>query len=112
MFYARRCQISEVVLSGTELVTPLTVIERQVVRLSPNDAKNTIAKPSRARRICQGLLGAQPANPLADPRLEALRAFCVKYRISRDLPCHDSTDRLLPFETMLAAVELISGHGI
>lgn len=58
----------------------LTPLERQVVLIAARDGRASVRRSGPARRLCDRLLGIRRANTLADPRLEALRRFCVGRR--------------------------------
>lgn len=88
----------------------LSDVERQVVLLSLRDKRRTIGRPSRYHRLWRCLFGARRSNRLADPQLEALRAFCVHYRLYRTAHRRDVLGRELGFETMLAAAALLEDH--
>lgn len=67
----------------TPLLSP---IERQVVMLALREEPATICPGGALRRLADLLFGVRRANPLADPRLEALRRFCI----GRRLRCSDA----------------------
>lgn len=58
----------------------LSPLERQVVMLSLGDPLSSLRKPSKWGARWRKLLRIELANPLADPRLEALRRFSVMMR--------------------------------
>ncbi|WP_019833594.1 hypothetical protein [Sphingomonas sp. PR090111-T3T-6A] len=68
---------------GFRLGRPLSKLERDVLRLADKDGLSTIQKPGRVRGWFRWMLGLSPANPLADPRLEALRRYHVAMRFGR-----------------------------
>ena len=51
--------------------------EYQVIELARRDGIRSIRPRSWPTRIAERLFGIRPANPLADPRLEAIRRFAV-----------------------------------
>ncbi len=59
----------------------LSPLERQVVLLATRDDRASVCRGGRVRRLLDALLGLRRANALADPRLEALRRFCVGRRL-------------------------------
>lgn len=59
----------------------LTATERQVIGLSLHDPLITVMPTGRLRRLLHFVVGIRPVNRLADPQLEMLRAFCVRYRV-------------------------------
>jgi len=58
-------------------------IERSVIALAAHDTQWSVRPRSLIVRFVEALFGFHPANPLADPRLEALRRFAVLARIAR-----------------------------
>lgn len=59
----------------------LTPLERQIVLLAARDGSASFCRGGPVRRALDALFGIRRANPLADPRLEALRRFCVGRRM-------------------------------
>ncbi len=59
----------------------LTPLEWQVVVLASHDDRTSVCRGGPVRRAFDALFGIRRANPLADPRLEALRRFCVGRRM-------------------------------
>ena len=59
----------------------LTMVEQQVVGLSFQDGLTTVMATGRFQRLLHHVFAIRPANRLADPQLELLRAFCVRYRV-------------------------------
>lgn len=59
---------------------PDKALERSVIRLSLNDTRRSLRRPSMVFRMIQIVFGLRPPNRVADPRLEALRAYAVTYR--------------------------------
>ena len=64
-------------------VALLTRAERQVVLLARRDTPSSLRKPRHLGRALRWLFKLETANRLADPRLEALRAFAVQTARSR-----------------------------
>ena len=58
----------------------LSVTEQQVVLLSLKDSLTSACRPQRMSHAIRYVFGIWDKNALADPRLEALRVFCVRYR--------------------------------
>jgi hypothetical protein len=58
----------------------LDVLDLSVIRLSLKDRLQTALPASRSSRWLAALFGMSPARSLADPRLEALRRYCVLAR--------------------------------
>jgi len=56
--------------------------EREAVMLARTDRRSSIRPVGTMRRLAQRLFGLRAPNPLADPRLEALRRFAVA--VARD----------------------------
>jgi len=63
--------------------------EREAVMLARTDRRSSIRPVGTMRRLAQRLFGLRAPNPLADPRLEALRRFAVA--VAHDTPA--SSDR-------------------
>lgn len=61
----------------------LSKLEQNVLRLADRDALSTIQRPGRVLGWLRWILGLSPANPMADPRLEALRRYHVAMRFGR-----------------------------
>lgn len=59
----------------------LSRLEQQVVMLSLRDPRSSLRRPSKWEARWKKLFGVEIPNPLADPRLEALRRFSVLMRI-------------------------------
>jgi hypothetical protein len=62
---------------------PLSKLEEDVLKLAGRDRLSTIRQPGRLQGWIQWMLGVPRANPLADPRLEALRRYYVAKRFGR-----------------------------
>ena len=69
---------------GTAAV--FTPVERSVIALARIDGPSSIRSPRLLARLARRLFGIGPANPLANPRLEALRRFAILARSSRGRP--------------------------
>lgn len=94
--------------------TELNPIEWQVVAVALNDASNRICVSSRPNWLTSlrlALAGKRPFPPLADPRLEALRAFVdytrrhrrVNERLARKLAAHGFNERQVKAIALLSA---------
>lgn len=104
-------RVLEAEIVGVESAfAPLSPIEQQVVLLSIADPRDTIGETLMPRRILSLLFATRPSNRLANPRLEALRVFCVRYRFDRCLIEPEAPDVILSLETMLAAAALIKSR--
>ncbi|MDP1027772.1 hypothetical protein Q5H91_11145 [Sphingomonas sp. KR1UV-12] len=57
-----------------------TDLERSVIMLSLTDSLSSVQPQGRFARALSAIFGLKAANPIADPRLEALRAYAVRYR--------------------------------
>lgn len=55
----------------------LSALEWSVVAIARNDRLSSLRKPGRMSLAMGALFGSKPVNPLADPRLEALRRMAV-----------------------------------
>jgi len=53
---------------------------RIVVGLSLRDPSHSVDRDGRVPRLLSRLFGISTPAPLADPRLESLRRFCILYR--------------------------------
>lgn len=60
----------------------LSLIEQRVALLSRHDPLPPGPVAVRLAPLRRALFGARPVNPLADPRLEALRQFAIAVRMS------------------------------
>lgn len=83
----------------------LSKLDRMVIALSRHDPRSSLAAPGRFRKIITYLFSLQPPNPLADPRLEALRRFSVMLRKQRAHFPEDETLRLLAAGYSPAAIQ-------
>jgi hypothetical protein len=63
----------------------LSSAERQVVTLSRRDSLASVLSQRASGHVLRRLFGIAPSNPLADPRLEALRRYAVLLRHGGDL---------------------------
>lgn len=52
-------------------------VERVVLRLSRKDSLASLRPRNRFDRVLESMFGIKRANPLASPRMEALRQFAV-----------------------------------
>lgn len=59
----------------------LTTLEREVVRLSLTDARASLDEPTALMRLARVAFGIRVATRLANERLEAIRAYAIRYRI-------------------------------
>lgn len=107
MLYAPAKMLKADIVGAGAPSASLSPIEQQVVLISLGDQAETIDEGSELRRIWSRLFGIRPSNRLANPRLEVLRVFCVRYRLDRGLPGREASDVILSTETMLAAAALI-----
>jgi hypothetical protein len=72
-----------------------TPAERHVIAVARIDGPGSVRPRTVLTRLAGALFGMNPPNPLADPRLEALRRFAVLARVSGgDVPRHE-IDRFL-----------------
>ena len=89
----------------------LTTIEQQVVGLSFQDGLTTVMPTGHFQRLLHHVFAVRPANRLADPKLELLRAFCVRYRVEGQAAffrmSREASSVRLSSETMLAAALMI-----
>lgn len=56
----------------------LSSLDWKVVDLARRDGRRSLLPPGRIARLARPLFGWPIASPLANPRLEALRRFCVR----------------------------------
>lgn len=73
----------------------LTKLERLAVHIAQGDGIDSLAQPKRGNRFTRWLFRADRPNPLADPRLEALRRYAVLLRLRGDAMPADETRRLV-----------------
>lgn len=73
----------------------LTKLERLVIHIARSDGIDSLAQPERGNRFTRWLFRADRLNPLADPRLEALRRYAVLLRLHGDAMPADEARRLL-----------------
>ncbi len=67
-----------------------TALELHVLALAARDTAWSVRPRTRFVRIAEALFGIRRPNPLANPRLEALRRFAVVARYLRDrLPAYE-----------------------
>lgn len=59
-----------------------THAEARVIALADSDRADSVGARSRLGRFIDRVFGIRRSNPLADPRLEALRRFAVLARLS------------------------------
>lgn len=86
-----------------------TPVELSVITLAAIDGASTIRPRSWLSRLAARLFGVGRPNPLADPRLEALRRFAIVARDHRGDPPQTEIDRFLAAGfTALAAITLSS----
>jgi len=64
----------------------LSALEQSVVALSLFDAVSTTKPPGVIQRFLSGAFGIEPANRLADKRLEVLRRYCILLRAAAGEP--------------------------
>jgi hypothetical protein len=112
MLYLPRQAFAAITVHEDVIVLPLGPLERQVVFLSLKDHARSAADETPFRRLMRRLFGQHGPNRLADPRLEALRVFCVRYRhdrsaINRQFRVNGPADRFLEPQVMLAAAQVI-----
>ncbi|MGF7150549.1 hypothetical protein FHS96_004207 [Sphingomonas zeicaulis] len=70
-------------------------LEERVIALAAADTRWSVRPRGVLGRLVERLFGFAPANPLADPRLEALRRFAVIARTSRGRPPEDEVASFL-----------------
>ena len=75
-------------------VAGLSDLERRTLRLARRDPAASAVPPSRLGRRLRRLFGVNAPNPLADPRLEALRRYAVMLRHHTQALPRTETERL------------------
>lgn len=86
-----------------------TPIELSVIALARVDGPATVRRRTWLTRLAKAMFGIGLPNPLADPRLEALRRFAIVARDHRGDPPQAEIDRFLAAGfTALAAITLSS----
>ncbi|MBY8822364.1 hypothetical protein [Sphingomonas colocasiae] len=78
---AQRADEATSAAPGTEPV--FSALEMSVVALAARDTAWSVRPRTRFVRIVEALFGIRRSNPLANPRLEALRRFAVIARTVR-----------------------------
>lgn len=78
-------------------VPVFTPAERAVIAVARVDGASSVRRRTRLTRLASALFGIAPPNPLANPRLEALRRFAVLARLTGGHPSRRE------IETFLAA---------
>jgi hypothetical protein len=73
----------------------LSALEHDVVALSLFDPLSSIDPPSAVHSALIRLFGTYPPNHLADPRLEALRRYCILRRETKGALPAAENDRIL-----------------
>ncbi len=63
-------------------VARLSMLERQVIQLAAADGRWSLSGSGRFQSVLAWLFGLERPNPLADPRLEALRRYAVTIRLN------------------------------
>jgi hypothetical protein len=72
-----------------------TTTEHHAIAVARGDGRWSVHPRTLLTRLAGALFGVRPPNPLADPRLEALRRFAVLARVSNgDVP-GDEIERFL-----------------
>ncbi|MCJ8157605.1 hypothetical protein [Sphingomonas sp. LaA6.9] len=59
---------------------PFSALELRVIALSKSEGPSSLEPPSRLGAFLETLFAIKRPNPLADPRLEALRRFAILAR--------------------------------
>ena len=72
-----------------------TPAERAVIAVARIDGASSVRPRTLLTRLAAALFGVAPPNPLADPRLEALRRFAVLARLAKGHPSRADTDAFL-----------------
>lgn len=112
MLYLPRQAFAAMTVHKDAIELPLAPLDRQVVFLSLKDHRRTAADETPFRHLMRRLFGQHDPHRLADPRLEALRVFCVRYRhdrsvINQQFRGNGPADRFLEPQVMLAAAQMI-----
>ena len=85
-------------------VSRLSMLERQVIQLARTDGRWSLAGSGRFQSVLATLFALERPNPLADPRLEALRRYAVTLRLSAGRLPRADDDRLIAFGFSSAAI--------
>lgn len=112
MLHLPRQAFAAMMVPEEAIALPLGALARQVVFMSLNDHRCTAMEEAPFRRLLRRLFGQRSPNRLADPRLEALRVFCVRYRhdrsvINQQFRLDGPVDQFLERSVMLAAAQAI-----
>lgn len=68
----------------TQAIPVLNRLERLTIHIARNDGIDSLSQGERGNRFTRWLFRADQPNPLADPRLEALRRYAVLLRLYGD----------------------------
>lgn len=82
-------------LQNSRFIPALTKLERLAIHIAQSDGIDSLAQPERGNRFTRWLFRSDRPNPLADPRLEALRRYAVLLRLRGDAMPSDETRSLL-----------------
>lgn len=85
-------------------VSRLSALERQVIQLARADSRWSLAGASRFQSALAAVFGLERPNPLADPRLEALRRYAVTLRLSAGRLPRADDDNLMKLSFSSAAI--------
>ncbi|NKI97973.1 hypothetical protein [Novosphingobium sp. SG707] len=80
---------------NSRFIPALTRLERLAIHIAQSDGIDSLAQPERGNRFMRWLFRADQPNPLADPRLEALRRYAVLLRLRGGAMPAGETRRLL-----------------
>lgn len=97
----------------SQSIPALTKLERLAIHIARNDGIDSLTQSERGNRFTRWLFRADRPNPLADPRLEALRRYAVLLRLRGDAMPAGETRRLLDagfaWETLNEIHQLVFG---
>ena len=87
----------------------LTALEQGVVALSLFDHPSSIRPPRGVARLLGWIGGTNPPNQLANPRLEALRRYCILLRDTDGVLAVEENDRVRAAGFSEAALKAVAG---
>jgi hypothetical protein len=85
-------------------ISEVSALERQVVQLAGRDGRWSIGGSKSIRIMLAWVFGLELPNALADPRLEALRRYAVRFRLEGERLPHEEDERLVRLGFSTAAL--------
>ncbi|RJF90995.1 hypothetical protein [Sphingomonas cavernae] len=94
----------------TAATATFSACEWTIVELARHDSPASLYEPGRGRRLVETIFGIRRANPLADPRLEALRRMAVLLRRGLARLSPDEIARFLGFGFSQGHLAVLEQH--